>query len=63
MKYIILFMLGSLTGWLLELVWRKYFGRDRRWVNPGFLSGPYLPIYGFGTIIFYYVGKSELESE
>lgn len=29
----------------------------RKWVNPGFMFGPYLPIYGFGTIILYQISE------
>ncbi len=42
-----LFVVGSLSGWILELFFRRFFSA-KRWINPGFLTGPYLPIYGFG---------------
>ncbi len=48
-----IFFIGSLSGWCLELVFRRFFGAnnpDHRWINPGFLTGPYLPIYGFGLV-------------
>ena len=48
-----LFFVGSMIGWVLELFYRKFFERtqnpQRRWVNPGFLTGPWLPVYGFGA--------------
>ena len=48
-----LFFVGSTIGWVLELFYRKFFARkenpQKRWVNPGFLTGPWLPIYGFGA--------------
>ena len=28
---------------------------ERKWINPGFLTGPYLPIYGFGLWGMYFV--------
>lgn len=51
-----LFFTGSLLGWVIELVWRRFFSKnnpDRKWINPGFLTGPYLPLYGLSlTILF-----------
>lgn len=47
----VLFVLGSFFGWILELVFRKI--THKRWINPGFLTGPYLPIYGLGLIMLY----------
>ena len=44
-----LFFMGSLTGWGIELLYRRFVSQ-KKWVNPGFLSGPYLPIYGFGLV-------------
>lgn len=46
LEYAFLFFIGSLTGWILELFYRKIV--HKKWVNPGFLIGPCLPIYGFG---------------
>lgn len=46
-----LFFCGSLTGWGLEVIYRRYFSNpEKKWINPGFLVGPYLPIYGFGLV-------------
>lgn len=45
-----LFFIGSLVGWFLELIYRRFFSDtnpERKWINPGFLVGPYLPLYGF----------------
>lgn len=49
LKYVFLFFLGSSFGWLLELFYRRF--KHKKWVNPGMLIGPYLPIYGFGVCI------------
>lgn len=46
-----LFCLGSMIGWVLEFFYRRIVGGH--WVNPGFLRGPYLPIYGLGTLVLY----------
>lgn len=56
MKYLViistLFVIGSLLGWCIELFFRRYISQ-KKWMNPGFLMGPYLPIYGFGVILLY----------
>lgn len=49
-----LFFAGSILGWLLELFYRRFFSKnnpDRKWINPGFLIGPYLPLYGFSLCL------------
>ena len=47
-----LFFIGSILGWILELFFRKFIS-TKRWINPGFLTGPYLPIYGL--VYVYYI--------
>lgn len=47
-----LFYIGGTAGWVLELFFRRFFSQ-KRWVNPGFLTGPFLPLYGFGVVGFY----------
>lgn len=44
--FVFLFFIGSIIGWVLELIFRRAY--HKKWINPGFLVGPYLPIYGFG---------------
>lgn len=46
LDYLLLFSVGSILGWVCELFFRKIV--HGKWVNPGFLYGPYLPLYGFG---------------
>jgi len=43
------------AGWILEVLYRSIC--SKRFVNPGFLVGPWLPIYGFGGIIVYLLCK------
>ncbi len=48
-----LFMVGSMFGWFLELLFRRFISTknpQRKWINPGFLTGPALPLYGFGLV-------------
>ena len=46
LQFIFIFYMGCTLGWILELFFRKIV--HGKWVNPGFLIGPYLPIYGLG---------------
>lgn len=50
--YMFLFMLGCLLGWIIEVFYRRIFSA-KKWLNPGFLNGPWLPLYGFGVSIMY----------
>ena len=46
-----LFFIGATLGWVLELLFRRFFSSanpERKWINPGFCVGPYLPLYGCG---------------
>ena len=60
MKYLViistLFVIGSLIGWIIELFFRRFVSQ-KKWMNPGFLTGPYLPIYGFGVLVLYAVSN------
>ncbi|MGN0807186.1 MAG: putative ABC transporter permease [Candidatus Coproplasma sp.] len=47
-----LFFVGSCIGWGIEVVFRRIF-TAKKWINPGFLTGPYLPLYGFGVVAMY----------
>ena len=63
MKYLViistLFVIGSLIGWIIELFFRRFVSQ-KKWMNPGFLTGPYLPIYGFGVLVLYAVSNIPL---
>lgn len=43
------FFIYSVAGWILETIYCRIVGG--KWVNRGFLYGPYCPIYGAGAII------------
>lgn len=47
-----LFFVGSCLGWCVEVLFRRIF-TAKKWINPGFLTGPYLPLYGFGLTFMY----------
>lgn len=66
MKYLVListlFVIGSLLGWVIELFFRRFVSQ-KKWVNPGFLTGPYLPIYGCGVVVLYSISNIPLPIE
>lgn len=45
------FIIYSFFGWVLESIFKTV--NARKFVNSGFLFGPFCPIYGFGAIIMY----------
>lgn len=46
--YILLFFLYSFCGWLLEVICKLV--DQHKFINRGFLIGPYCPVYGFGAL-------------
>lgn len=61
-------MTVAVSGWIWEVL--IFFVKDRRFVNRGFLYGPYLPVYGIGAVMLsalYYswrrCGKSFLQKK
>lgn len=44
----LLFIMYSFMGWLMEVFWS--FIQKKKFINRGFLIGPYCPIYGIGSI-------------
>lgn len=53
-----LFVIGSLLGYILEVSYRSI--TNKRFVNPGFMVGPYLPIYGVGVLLLYLISNIDL---
>lgn len=51
-----LFVIGSLIGYVIELLYRRFVSQ-KHWVNPGFMVGPYIPLYGFGTLILFAISN------
>ena len=49
LKIYLLFWFFSCLGWILEVIVCSIC--DKKFVNRGFLIGPYCPIYGFGSLI------------
>lgn len=62
LKLAFLFFIGSISGWVIELFYRHYISDtnpERKWINPGFCTGPYLPLYGVGLCILYLIALLE----
>lgn len=57
-----LFCIGCTFGWIIEVIFRRFYSgnnRERRWINPGYLTGPWLPVYGFGLCALYLLSGIE----
>lgn len=50
-QYIFYFFLGSIGGWLWEVL--LYYIMEGHFRNRGFFYGPWLPVYGCGAVFFY----------
>ena len=48
---VIVFVIYAFIGWLTEVVYAYY--KERKWINRGFLYGPFCPIYGIGAIAIF----------
>lgn len=48
-RYVIYFFVYAVAGWCGEVIYCSI--PQKRFVNRGFLYGPYLPIYGFGGVV------------
>lgn len=57
-----LFFIGSTAGWVLELLYRNLKSKHKKWINPGFCVGPYVPLYGFGLCTLYLLATLERHS-
>ena len=57
-----LFFIGATTGWVIEVLFRRFLSSanpERKWINPGFCTGPYLPLYGVGLCLLYLIASLE----
>ena len=62
LKLAYLFFIGSVVGCGIEVLFRRFFSSanpERKWINPGFCTGPYLPLYGCGLCILYLIASLE----
>lgn len=49
----LIYIIGGTLGWCTELIFRRIV--HKRWINPGFLVGPNLPLYGIGVLTLYII--------
>lgn len=49
-QYFLIFIAYSFIGWIVESTYRTFMEKNR-FINSGFLYGPFIPVYGFGAII------------
>lgn len=47
--YFLLFMIYAILGWVMEVTCKLI--QYKRFINRGFLIGPYCPIYGYGSLL------------
>ena len=52
-NYICWIFFYSVIGWIYESILCS--AMEGRWINRGFLNGPYCPIYGFGAVLDVFV--------
>jgi uncharacterized membrane protein len=48
-EYVCWIFFYSVIGWIYESVLCS--ATEKRWINRGFLNGPYCPVYGFGAVL------------
>lgn len=58
-EVLLIFIFGSTFGWLLEILVNRI--TDKKLINPGFLRGPYLPVYGFGAVLILFVSYLKID--
>ena len=58
LQLLLLFALGSIAGWILEVIRRRF--TQGKFVNPGYFKGPYLPLYGFGVLLIYLISTLQI---
>lgn len=52
-QWFFIFFIYSFFGWIWETSFKSI--QKRKFINRGFLNGPWLPIYGFGALIILFV--------
>lgn len=57
-KYVSIFLIFCFVGWCIEVVYRSV--KTKHLVNPGFMVGCALPIYGTGCVILYAIADSTI---
>ena len=58
LEIVFVFMFCCIAGWVNEVIFRSI--RNKRLINPGFMHGCSLPIYGCGGLIMYCICQVDL---
>ncbi|MGN1052177.1 MAG: hypothetical protein ACI4SH_02160, partial [Candidatus Scatosoma sp.] len=53
LKFSLIYISGATAGWISEFFFRR--AVHKKWINPGFLVGPNLPLYGTGLLLLYLI--------
>lgn len=53
--YFLLFIIYAIAGWCMEVICKLI--QCKKFINRGFLIGPYCPIYGFGAVLITFLLK------
>ncbi len=56
-----MFIFGCMVGYLFEVIYRRFFSA-KKWVNPGFMKGPWLPLYGFGIVVMFVISATIIQN-
>ena len=57
LKLCLVYIIGGSAGWVMDFFFRRF--AHKKWVNPGFLVGPNLPLYGTGTLALYLISSAD----
>lgn len=60
LTFFLVFYIYCFMGWCFESVYVSI--KEKRWVNRGFMKGPWLPIYGSGAVIILFSTIPVMES-
>lgn len=59
-RYFLLFIFYSVLGWIIEVI--TEYVHSKKFVNRGFLVGPYCPIYGYAAVLIVVLTRNYLKS-
>ncbi len=54
-NWVLYFYIYCFLGWIFESCYVSF--HQKKWVNRGFLHGPFLPIYGSGAVVMLFVSE------
>lgn len=54
LKLFVLFFIGNILGYIIETIF-AYFKTGKFQIRKGLIYGPFIPVYGFGVLLFYFI--------